>query len=367
MKRFLISVLIIAIFVPLLYSQNPGTTGSYGIFHTYQSRSFHPGRYEVYTNANFYSKSHAWLWAGNVAVTAGIFNNLDLALAWRVYQTTNFPNGTNAPHDLFFTLKGGNFTFQKGRYVLAIMGQGRIPVGKTHNYPFAEYASGSFEYGIKGGFSYYSNPYLPHRSVSVHYNIGYWNHNEQGKEVPLPDDTQFTATKSSSKLDMALATIIPLSSFVDLRFELYGWLFLTVPDGPVYSAEDYAIFTPSVQYRPLNWLAVDLGIDLRLNSGDRNRTSGAPPIDSPMGDLTNYPPWKVQIGLHFDLNPKKKQDSLIDQDRADVKKMVDFYEMVEQEKEKSRQSEKKQQELSKDRREADKEVKKIKKSLEGED
>ena len=166
---------------------------------------------------------------------------------------------------------------------------------------------------------------------------------------------------------MALATIIPLSSFIDLRFELYGYLFLTTPDKPVYSAEDHAIFTPSVQYRPLAWLAVDLGIDLRLNPGDRNRTSGAPPIDSPMGDLANYPPWKVQIGLHFDLNPKKKQNSLIDQDRADVKKMVEFYEMIEQEKDKSRQSEKKQQELSKDRREADKEVKKIKKSLEGED
>ena len=166
---------------------------------------------------------------------------------------------------------------------------------------------------------------------------------------------------------MALATIIPLSSFIDLRFELYGWLYLTLPDKQVYSAEDYAIFTPSIQYRPLNWLAVDLGIDRRLNPGDRNRTSGVPPIVFPIDKLANYPPWKVQIGLHFDLNPNKKQDSLIDQDRADVKKMVDFYEMIEQEKDKSRQSEQKQQELSKDRREADKEVKKIKKSLEGED
>ena len=199
MKSFLVSVLIIAILVPLLYSQNPGTTGSYGIFHTYQSRSFQPGRYEVYTNVNFYSKSHAWLWAGNVAVTAGIFDNMDLAVTWRVYQTTNFYEGTNAPHDLFFTLKGGNFTFQKGRYVLAIMGQGRIPIGKTHNYPFTEYASGSFELGIKGGFSYYSNPYLPHRSVSVHYNIGYWNHNEQGKEIPLPDDTKIYRYKKFVK------------------------------------------------------------------------------------------------------------------------------------------------------------------------
>ena len=81
MKRYTISVLIILFFVPFLYAQNPGTTGSFGIFHTYQSRSFLPGRYEIYTNANFYTKSEAWLWAGNVAVTAGIFENLDLALA----------------------------------------------------------------------------------------------------------------------------------------------------------------------------------------------------------------------------------------------------------------------------------------------
>ncbi len=367
MKRLLLSVLITVLFLPMVYGQNPGTTGSYGLFHTYQSRSFKPGRYEVYTNVNFYSKSNAWLWAGNAAITAGIFNNMDLALAWRVYQTTNYPNGSNAPHDLFFTLKGGSFTFQKGRYVLAIMGQGRIPIGENHNYPFGEYASGSFEYGIKGGFSFYADPYLPHRSVSVHYNIGYWNHNEKGKEVPLPDDTKFTATKSAAKIDMALATIIPLSSLFDIRFELYGWLFVSLPDKPVYSAEDYAIFNPSIQYRPLNWLALDAGIDLRINPGDRDRTGGAPPIDSPMADISNYPPWKVQIGAHFNLTPHKKQDMLIDSDRADVKKMVEFYDMIEQEKEKSVKTEDKVKNLSSDRKEAEKEVKSIKKTLEGED
>jgi hypothetical protein len=216
-------------------------------------------------------------------------------------------------------------------------------------------------------FSYYGDPYLPHRAVSVHYNIGYWNHNEKNQEVPLPNDTTFTATKSSAKLDMALAAIIPLSGSFDLSFELYGWLFLSEPDGPVYSAEDYAVFTPSVRYRPMDWLTVDAGMDLRINPGERNRTSGAPIIDSPMADLNNYPPWKVHIGLHFNLTPHKKSFSLIDRDRPDVRKMVDFYDMIEEEKEKSKKSEEKLQNLHNERKTAEKEVKKIKKSLEGED
>ena len=367
MKRLFLSLMILVLLIPLVYGQNIGTTGGYGLFHTYQSRSYEPGRYEVYTNVNFYSKSHAWLWAGNLAFTTGIFDNLDITLASRFYQTTNYPDGKNAPNDLFITLKAGSFTFQKGRYVLGLMAQGRVPIGDSHNYPYAEYASGSFEYGIKGAFSYYSNPYLAHRSVSVHFNIGYWNHNEKDKEVPLPNDTTFTATKSSSKIDIAFGTIIPLSTYLDIRLELYGWLFTSLPDGPVYSAEDYAIFTPSVQYRPLNWLAVDLGIDLRLNPGERNRTSGAPIIDSPMADLNNYPPWKVHIGLHFNLTPHKKRNLLIDADRPEVKKMVEFYDMIEKEKEKSRDSENNVRELSKERSSAEKELKVIKKSLEGDD
>ena len=367
MKKKILILIFFLLVSSDVFSQNPGSPGSFGLFHTYLGRSFQPGRFDIYANGNFYSKSDSWLWAGNAAITAGILDNLDLTVAARIYQNTNYPNGSNAPNDVFFTLKAGSFDFEKGRLVGALMAQGRIPVGDTHNYPFAEYASGQFEYGFKGAISYYSDPYLPDRSLSIHYNFGFWNHNDKDKEMPLPNDSTFLATRSAMKIDMALAAIFPISTFFDFRLEVYGYLFTSEPEGAVYSAEDYAAITPSMQYRPLNWLSLDLGADFRISSGERERTSGAPPIDSPMNSITSYPPWKIHFAAHFHLTPHKQKDLIVDGERAEVKKMVEFYEMIEQQKEKSKETQNEVKELRNERKRAAKEVKDIKTTLEGED
>ena len=367
MHKFILVTILVLLASQIGIGQNPGTTGSYGLLYTHEGRNLRPGQLNFYTNTNFYSKQHAWLWANNLAASVGIFENLDLTAALRVYQTTNYPNKSNVPDDIFVALKTGSFIFEQGRFASGFILGTRIPTGEVHNYPFAEYASGSFEYGLKGAISYYLDPYLPHRSTSIHFNIGWWNHNEKGKEIDLPDSTTRTAAKSSSKLEIALALKQPLSTLFALNFEIYGHLFTGIPDGFVYSAEDMAVFTPSLEYRPVKWLSVAGGIDVRINSADRDRTSGVPEFDSPLNELRNIPPWKVHLNLTFyAMGAEKERTSLVDYDNRRIQKLTEFYDMIEVEKEKSKKVEEDVQDLRKKRQNTEDEIRGIKNTLQGE-
>ena len=367
MKKYALFLIITLLLSSQLYSQNPGLTGSFGLFYTHMGKTFSSGRYGVFTNANYYAKSSSSVMAGNFAFTAGVMDNLDITLASRLYQTAAYLDGKNGMNDVFVTIKAGSFSFEKGRFVVAILGTGRIPLGDSHNYPFSEYASGAFEFGIKGAASYFVDPYLPQRSFSIHYNFGYWNHNEKGKEIPVSGDSTLTALHSSSKIDMALSAVVPLSTFFDLRFEIYGYLYTSIPPSFVYSAEDYATFTPSIRYRATDWMSLDLGVDIRLSSGERQRTSGVPPIEPPLNELSSYPPWRMQFALNFNLTPGKKNNSFVESQAAEVQKMTDFYDMLEREKEKSKRSETKTKKLRQERKQTEAAVQVIKHSLEGED
>ena len=367
MRKFTLTTALLFCMLQAGFGQNPGTTGSYGLLYTTEGRNLLPGQLNFYANTNFYSKQNAWLWAGNFAASAGIFENLDFTAAIRVYQTTNFPNKQNVPDDIFLALKSASYTFEQGRFAAGFLLGTRIPTGEVHNYPFAEYASGSVEFGLRGAISYYIDPYLPHRSTSIHFNAGWWDHNEKGKEIDLPDSTKQTANKSSSKFELALAIRQPLSTLFSLNFEIYGYLFTSLPDNFVYSGEDMAVFTPSLEYQPLNWLSLTGGVDIRLNSGERNRTSSVPGFDSPLNDLNNYPPWKIHLNLTFyALGAEKERASLVDYDNRRIRKLTEFYDMIEVQKEKSKEVEKEVQDLRKEREKTDGEIRGIKDTLQGE-
>ena len=172
--RKLFPLLLIFLICSTAIGQNPGTTGSFGLFHTHEGRTLMPGRWDFSLNANFYTKlgeylgqapdnfsaANYWVVAGNAAVTYGIFKNLDATLALRVYQDTHNANTPeNVPDDLFLTIKGGSFNFKYGHFSGALLTTIRFPTGKVHNYPLAEYTSGSVEYGFFGVMSYYYNAY----------------------------------------------------------------------------------------------------------------------------------------------------------------------------------------------------------------
>ena len=368
-----ISLLLLILLVGVAFSQPPN--GSRSLIHTQSARTFDSGQLEVHSNMNFFTRAtdfigsqnppqnfHAvnyWLVSGNIAITYGILDNLDLTIAPRIYQDTHYANEYNLPGDLFFTLKGGSFDFANRHMYGALMTTVRLATGEQHNYPFTEYASGATEYAFTTAFSYFVDPYLPDRSFNAHVNLGWWNHNEAGTEV-YPGKT---ATKNSSEFQYALGLVYPTALF-DYRLEMNGTSFLTQPDEFVYSRENYMYVTPSIRYKAMSWVSMDLGVDIRVSS-DLDETSGVPDITNPDLNLPNYSSWRVFMGLNLKILPfttGSKSENEVQRD--EFNKRVEFFQKIVEERQKSQDVQEELDQLKEERKDAEKELEELKQIME---
>lgn len=377
----LLNILLIILSALTVGAQNPGSTASNGLIHTHTGRTLNEGMLQIKTNMNFYSKlgeflnqslqgadynaANWWLVAGNFSLAYGFYDHFDFTASLRLYQDTHYENEFNSPGDLFLSVKTGSFQFGRRKFNTSFTTSFRIPIGEKHNYPFAEYASGALEYGFFGALSYYSDPYLPERSPNYHFNIGWWNHNELGEVLyTLKNGTELVATNNSSYLHLALASVVPVEEF-EIRFELSGALATTKPDSFVYSSEEWVLLTPSVRYKPYDWVSVDLGIDLRLAPrDDRQWTAGVPDVSEKLDLPKNYPPWKVQMGLNFNIPVAGKAAKTLEQiESEEFNRQVEFYKLLQDEREKSSEIEDELKDLKREREAADKEIEELKKML----
>ena len=162
---------------------------------------------------------------------------------------------------------------------------------------------------------------------------------------------------------MMLGIGIPAGLF-QFRMEIFGGIFTKIPDPFVYSAEDYAFITPSIRYSPYSTLSVDLGVDIRISPEERQRTSGVPDFSRGLDLPKNYPPWKVQLGLTYSILPAGVRAQYGGAaDNAEIRRRLNFYEKVMEEKEKAAAMEKDIENLRKIREDADLEIEKMKEEL----
>ncbi len=378
MKKFLIfSTVLILLGIQNLFAQLPN--GEKTLLHTQTGKVYSKGQLGIYSNMNFYSKIgdflgdiepdnfssvNYWLVQGNFVFTYGLFDHFDASIGLRLYQDTHAENEFNLPDDVFITLKAGSFTFARNHFTQAVMTSFRIPTGETHNYPFTEFSPDAFQYSLMYALSYYADPYLPDRAFNAHFNAGFWFYNEHGSLLyKRSDDVNLNASINSSDFRMAMAFVYPTGIF-DFRLELTGMLFLQEPNSFVYSAEEWAFLSPSIRYKPINWLALDFGVDFRISPDDRNNTSGIPDPSVNLDLPPNYPDWKVQLGLNLNLNllsDKVTSDLSYEQKRAREK--VEMFEAVVLEREKSESVQNEIENLKKVRKEAEKEIDEITKML----
>jgi hypothetical protein len=378
--RFMRIFVIFLFCIAIAGGQNPGSTGSIGLLHTHSGSVVEKGRFDVTTNINFWSKlvetrdatsdeqaQNATYVAANLALTYGFTRHFDVILSSRLYQDTYYqPKQNNFPDDLFLQLKFGSYEFQRRHFKQAFMIASRFPTGKVHNYPFAEYASGSIEYGIKYAVSFYKNAYVPEKETQVHFNLGWWNHNEKGKEIDVYKSDPMVATVNSNYLQFALATVFPKGN-IDFRMELSGGFYLTRPDTFVYSAEDWFYFTPGMRYRFSDVVSMDLGMDFRLNSGDNQYTKGVPDISESLNLSKNYPAWKLHLGFNFILAPGEKKELVKGMDKERYEKRVQYYQLIKEEKKKADAAEDDYDMLRNERQKADDEIESLREVLEEED
>ena len=379
MNRLLTVTVILFLLVSFSTAQLHNSTKT--LIHTQTGKTLDPGKLSIFTNMNVFARAGSfigdnppddfrvkdyWLIAGNVIMSYGIVSHLDASLGLRLYQKTNLDNGQNIPDDVFLTLRAGSFSFARGHFQNALLTSFRFPVAEQHNYPFAEYASGSLEYGFMYAISYFNDAYFPQRGFSVHFNLGFWNHNESGRTFTFDDGSEFEADRNSKEIRMALATVFPTRIF-DFRFELSGMLFETRPNNFIYSAEEWAFLTPSIRYKALKGLDFDLGVDIRLSPGDRQWTTASIPDLSRELDLPgSYPDWKIQACANFSFDLFKKQKSIRtveDYRREEARQKIDFVEKVLEERESSRRTQSELESLRSVRKKTEREVEELKKII----
>jgi len=375
-----VSLVLLVFTISFLYSQPP--IGSKSMLHTHSAQTLGKGVVTLYSEMNFFTRAtefvgsqkpanfHAanyWLVVGQTYLSWGILDNLDFIISPRIYQDTHYTNEYNLPGDLFTTLKLGNFAFMERKLNMGGAITMRFPVGEKHNYPVVEYASGSIEYALTGMWSYFFDPYLPDRSLSLHLNLGWWNHNEAGHTVYDYRGKKYDATKNSSELQYAFGLIYPTDMF-DYRLEIMGIAFLNEPDEFVYSRENYTYVTPSIRYKPLSWLSADLGVDIRISS-DKNTTdfTKVAALANPDLNLPNYCSWRVHMGLNLQIWPlTTRKLSSAELEREKFKKRVEFFEKIVQERDRTKDVQEELERLKKEREQAEKELEELKQILQEE-
>jgi hypothetical protein len=376
MKRFG-SLFILLLMASFVFAQNPG---SKSLLHTHTGRTFEQGRLEVRTNLNFFTKlgefigqskpsdfsaANYWMVANNLAITYGLFDNLDLTVAARLYQDTHYKEEFNVPDDIFVTLKAGSFDFANRQLYAAGMINLRFGTGEKHNYPFVEYASGSTEYGLMGALSFYLDPYLPARSFSTHLNLGWYTHNDASQEVYEVNGTVRTARFNATEMQFGLGFVYPVGA-LDFMLEVNGINYIEQPDTMIYSRENYIYITPSIRYKPYHWVSMDIGVDLRI-SGDEEETSGVLVLFTENLDLPNYSNWKAYLGLNFTILPLG-QSALTPEEveRDRFNKRIDFFQNIIEERERVENVQEELDRLRREREEAEKELEELKQVLEEE-
>lgn len=355
--------------------------GSKSLLHVQTASTLDPGRLDFRSNVRFYTKVgdflgsskpanfqavNYWDVQGNALLTVGIVKHFDATVMVRGYQDTHQSNENNTPDDIFVDLKAGNLTLKDTRFNFGGIFSMRFPSGDKHNYPFEAYTAGATEFGFMGIFSYYNDPFLPDRDFSLHVNAGWYYHNDAGKVLFQTPTKTFKAGNNASEFQYGLAFSYPTELF-NLNLEWWGIAFINKPDSMAFSRENFSYITPSIVFKPRNWIDFNLGVDIRVST-DTDQSARLVRFKQKSGtgglDLPNYSSWKVTVGTSVTLSRGTQTLSSGYTGKGAVQRRTDFFENLLKEKEKSRKIEDELRRLRKKREQAEKELEELRQLLE---
>lgn len=378
MSRLYLFILMLCLPVLLLGATN----GSKSLWHVQMAKTLNPGRLELRTDMNFYSKVgdllnqsspgkavNWWDVQGNALLTYGIISKLDATLLLRTYQDLNVYEEYNAPDDLILDIKTAGYTIINPNFNFGALLSLRFPTGKVRNYAFEEYASPSISPEFSIIFSYFKDPYLPERDLSLHLNLAYKNYFDSGKNIIEQGNTVYVSGDhdedggNSSSFKYGMGLVYPTDLF-DLSLELSGLMFINKPDSAVFSRENFLYITPGVRIKPFAWLNFKLGFDFRLSSDEDNSIVGAGAAN-PGVDLPNYVKWKAYMGMDVTLMPLVTYTkSKVEVEREELGRRVEFFEEIIKERQKAEKIEEELQRLRQQREAAEQELEELRQLLE---
>ena len=330
MRRY---VLILCAAVLLGCTSGYGSTrfGGKGLIYVNSAKVLKQGNLWFFGGTRFFGKvatgaSAYTLWnvQGFSSLNYGINKNLEFGISPIFYQDTNSGDGNvldgkgNAPDDMYIHFKIGSIGAEESPYFFGAHLYTRIPTGKDHNIIYEPYSAGTVEVGITGLASYYSNTVFPDEGWSLHANLGYLNHNDVGEELT----SNASDPKPQSMSTEFLAGIgfrYPAGTF-DFSLELNARTFLTKPPVTAYSREYCSYLTYGIYYKPYQWITFEMGVDIRLMSGEESSDWETTSLDAPPANFPNYPSWRGLLGVKLAILPTSLYAS---KEKAQVEKKTE--------------------------------------------
>ncbi len=335
-----------------------------------------PGYLTLSTYTRFFGKVSklgttaitVWDVQGGLSLNYGISKHFEASLLPIIYQDTNRGGkGYNFLDDMFLFLKIGSFGSKGNSLSYGVNLGVRFPTAKEHNVIFEPYAADKTGFGINALASYARDPLYPEDAFSMHFNLGYWNHNDVGAKLTpssFPKDT-VRVLNMTQELSYGAALLFPFEKF-DFRFEVHGSTFLQAPPVTAYSRESVMYVSPGVSYKPYRWMTMQLNADIRVaNAADK--TDYTRPGVNKFANLPNYSSWRITLGTKITILPT----SLYAISERDIlmKKAESRRELFEQIIKEQRETESAEEELERikdERRKAERELERLRRILEGE-
>jgi len=351
--------------------------GSRGPTFVRSAWNLEPGYLTVYTHTRFYGKVSEiqglqktavafWNVQGGLSINYGISRHFEASILPMVYQDTNRGGrGFNVPDDVFLRLKIASFGQRGGTMSYGVELGTRLPTAETHNVRFEPYSAGKVSFGIHGMASYARDPLYPEDGISLHLNLGYWNHNDVGEQLSSADPSvdSVRVTSMTQEFTYGAALVLPSDRF-NFRFEFFGRGFINAPPGTAFSREPVVYLSPGVSYKPYRWMTLDFSSDVRL-SGDDDNTDYS--LLNKIPGLPNYSTWRISLGLKLTLLPSSvyslgERDLLMQ--KAESRR--ELFEQIIKEQRETEAAEAELERIKDERRKAERELERLRRILEGE-
>ena len=338
MRRIYCLVFIFFIFMAM-HLQGTTRFGGRGLIYIQSARVISKGYLEFYAGTRYYGKIARsgkkaftlWNVQGFTSFNYGVSSHLEMFISPILYQDTNSDGGNvldgqaNFPDDLFLGLKIGSFGALESPFIFGGMFYTRIPTAQQHNIIYEPYSAGAVEIGVTGLVSYFSNTTFPEEGWSFHGNVGYLNHNDVGKELTdNPDDP--TPQSMSSEILGGVGLLYPAGTF-DFSLEINARYFLIDPPQTAYSREYVSYLTTGIYYKPYRWVTFEMGVDIRLLSGQDLSDYQNTGLSNPPEDFPNCPTWRGILGVKLAILPtdlySSSEKALLEQRARDRREILD--------------------------------------------
>ncbi len=334
------------------------STGKYGTFNVYSAHSLEPGYLQFYNQGRVFGLAgksgyanirgvNLWDASNKMTFAYGIVRHLDLLLSVSTYQDLNIRNVRDTRNrilgDIYMVVRTGGYEMADGKVALAAAVPLKIPTGKYYNIPFEVYRSETFEFGFLGMASFYGNPYYKDQSYIINFNIGFWNHNDNGRWISPIKNGENIGGKSNVNamhVQYGLGAIIPMSK-INLMLDLYGINYITEPVKGVYSREPFIYVTPGLKYNIRPWINIGTYMDvLIVGTNDKTIYNNAYGVLAPgvpasntssTKSLANYATWRLGVTMGINILPvsfssgatdsrrKRFLNQLLDEERGSAK------------------------------------------------